>query len=389
MTIEVSLKAAACFTLQRHHLVKRAPRDRLLDVVDDVLGVNAQGVLNAYINLWNRVRGLTPIRLGEMLYVERTLVKSWLMRNTVHIVSTRRLPLYRRALLSPLLKAWDRWTMRAGAKKRADEWEPLYSRLLEILEDEPLSVREMLRILGWESEEKRRLLNRVVREMSLKGLICHADTEGPWYHAAEYRFARIDRWIGEATFSLSEEEARRELARRYLKAYGPASIGDLAYWSGMRVGEVRKTLQGLSDLVEVKVEERRMLILKEDLGELLHASEGEGATRLLPAFDILIMGHRDKRRLINPRHKPRIFLPRGDVAATLLVDDRIEGTWTLRKGRGNHWTSTLSTFRPLLEEEGDEVETQVEGLREFTGFDIEVKWRCNQHRPARRSDQGE
>ncbi|KYH39351.1 MAG: hypothetical protein AYL28_000750, partial [Candidatus Bathyarchaeota archaeon B23] len=197
MAVEVPLKAVTCFTLQRHHLIERAERGRLLDVVDDILGVNAQGVLNAYISLWDRVEGLTPSRIGEMLYVERGLVKTWLMRNTVHIVSARLLPLRRGALLGPLLREWNRWAMRAGAKGREDEWEPLHRRVLELLDDGPLSVREMLSLLGWGGVEGRRLLSRVVREMSLKGLLCHAYAEGPWYHAAEYRFARIDRWLGE------------------------------------------------------------------------------------------------------------------------------------------------------------------------------------------------
>ena len=373
MVVEVSLTAAALFNLERHHLVERSPRSRLLDVVDDMLGVNAQGILNAYLSLWSRMRSLSPNHLDEALYDRRELVKTWLMRNTVHIVSSRLLPLYRRALLTALLERWNRWAMRVGAKAEVDEWRPLYQRVLRLLDDGPLTIREMLTLLGW-GKADRLLLNRVVREMSLMGMLCHAGALGPWYHAAEYRFARIDRWLKPIPLQISEEEAGRELARRYLRAYGPASPRDFAYWSGMRVREAREIFESLN-LVEVEVEGERLLLLDEDVDPLLEASEGEGAVRLLPAFDSLIMGHRDKRRLIPPGYKSRIFLPRGDVAATLLLGHRIGGTWSLKKQRGNRWLLTLSPFRPLTRGEREGIEGEIERLRGFTGFEIEVQWR--------------
>ncbi len=374
LSADFSLKAVALFDLQRHHLVERVSRDRLIDVVDDILGVNAQGVLNSYIGLWSRIRDLKPRHIVEALYVDKSLVKTWLMRNTVHIVSSRLLPLYRGALLRSLLERWNRWALRTGAKRWEGEWESIYPRILELLNDGSLTVGEMLRILGWREAESRRLLGRIVREMSLRGLLCHAEAEGPWYHAREYRFARLDHWLGVGSAKLSEVEAGRELARRYLRAYGPASPGDFAYWSGMRVREAREIFKSLN-LVEVDVEGERLLLLDEDIDQLLEASEGEGATRLLPAFDSLIMGHRDKRRLIPPRHKSRIFLPRGDVAATLLLGHRIEGTWTLKKQRGKRWLLAISTFRPLTKEEREGIEDEIDRLRGFTGFEIEVQWR--------------
>jgi len=377
MTIEVPLRNVAQFTLSRHHLLKRAPIIQALDVVDDILGLNAQGSLNVQLSLWNRVDDLNTEFITESLYGDRSLVKTWVMRDTVHVIPTRRFPIYRRALERSLMMEWNRWTVKTGTKESATSWEPFYSEVLDILEDGPLTIREMQHALGWTRRERGISLSRLVREMSLRGLLCHAEASGPWYHRTGYTFARVDKWLPSVDLdSVSEEEALLSLARSYLRAYGPASIGDFAYWTGMRVREAGPVFDSMSDsIVEVKVAEHRgtLLILEEDASALHGAEQVPAPARLLPQFDALIMGHKDKIRFIEPSTWSRIFLPRGDVAATMMIDGRVQGTWTLRKMK-NLWRLELSPFNKLSEEKFEEVEAEVDQLRTFTGFEIEASW---------------
>jgi len=94
--------------------------------------------------------------------------------------------------------------------------------------------------------------------------------------------------------------------------------------------------------------------------------------RLLPQFDALIMGHKDKTRFIDPSVKSKVFLPRADVAATILLDGMVTGVWRMRKDRKN-WRLELSLFKNLDEEEEETVEAEIERLRIFTGFEIEAR----------------
>jgi len=376
--LEIPLRSAALFTLSRHHLLERAPRSRALDVVDDILGLNAQGALNVQLSLWNRVADLDTTFIPQALYRDRSLVKTWVMRNTVHIIPTKRFALYRRALRWSLMMEWNRWTVRTGTKESATSWEPLYPKILDILEGGPLTIRRMQEAIGGTGRERRITLSRLVREMSLRGLLCHAKASGPWHHNTGYEFARVDRWLpGVDLGSVSEEDALRSLARGYLRSYGPASIGDFAYWAGMRVREARPVFDAISDsLTEVAVAGRRgkLLILEEDAPALLDASEMAAPTRLLPQFDALIMGHRDKTRFIGPDMKSGVFLPRGDVAATMLVDGKVQGVWNLRRMK-RLWRLELSPFDKLSGEDVEAVEAEVDGLRMFTGFEIESSWK--------------
>jgi hypothetical protein len=346
-------------------------------VIDDILGLNAQGALNYQISLWNRVADLDRGFIPRALYEDRSLVRSWFMRDTVHIVPSSRFSMYRLALRSGLMGEWNRWTVKTGAKETPESWEHLYKKVLDALSGEPVTLNELLERTGGSGTEAKRDLHRLIREMSLRGLLCNADSLGPWYHNTQHKFTRVDRWLPEAEYgSVTEEEAKADLAIKYLKSYGPASVSDFAYWTGMRVREANPIFEGISgSLSEVTVsgQKRRILLLEEDTPSLLDAEKEPNIARLLPKFDALIMGHRDKTRFIDPSTRRNIFLPTAEVSATMLMNGTIEGVWGMKKER-KAWRIELSPFRELSEDEKEAALGEVDGLRRFTGFEIEEAW---------------
>jgi hypothetical protein len=267
--------------------------------------------------------------LPHALFEKRSLIRSWLMRDTVHIIPASSLGLYRAALKRPLMNEWNRWTVKTAR----------------------------------------------AREMSLQGLLCHATSSGPWYHNTQHSFARVDGWLPRlAGEPLEENEALRELARRYLRSNGPATVSDFAYWSGMRIRDARPAFEGISELtkeVSISGQRGRYLVLEEDAAKLRISRDLPSHVRLLPQFDALIMGHRDKSRFMISDDKKSIFLPRANVAATILIDGRVEGVWKMRKKK-KQWALELSPFRVLSNEEDEALGKEIEEFRRFTGFEIVV-----------------
>jgi len=337
------------------------------------MGLNAQGALNFQFSLWNRVSELSRDFIPQALFEERSLVRSWLMRDTVHIIPASRLELYRAALKRPLMNEWNRWTVKTGKKESPEAWEPLYPQVLERLEKRPLTMNELLEEMGWSGQDDKGNLSRLVREMSHQGLLCHAASSGPWYHNTEHAFARVDRWLPSSAEDPPEEgKSLGELARRYLRSYGPATVSDFSYWSGMRVRDARPAFEAISDMTEevsISGQRRKYLVLKEDMAQLCGTEDLSTHVRLLPQFDALVMGHRDKTRFIDPSHKSDIFLPRAGIAATILLDGMVTGVWKIRKHKKN-WRLELSPFRNLSEEEHGAINLEVESLHYFTGFEI-------------------
>ena len=374
---EVASDSARLFTLRRHHLIERAKPEQAVDVIDDILGLNAQGALNYQLSLWSRVEGLDRGFIRRALTEEKTLVRSWLMRNTVHIVPSRSFLLVRAALRDSLMGEWNRWTVKTGSKEDPKSWEEHYLDVLESLAEGPLTANEMLAELEWSREKGKRILHRVIREMSLKGLLCHASSSGPWYHDTEHTYSRVDKWLPSVDIDeIDRDEAKKRFIVRYLRGFGPASIRDFSYWTGMRVrdgGDFFKLIEGSIEEIRITGQRASCYVLTEDLSDLLDNDDIPSSARLLPQFDSLIMGHKDKERFIDPSSKSKIFLPRADVAATILLDGLVKGVWKIKREK-KKWSLKIRAFKKLSEEDRSRVEGEIERLRKFTEFKIESKW---------------
>ncbi len=366
---KITLEQLAYHNLKRHSLIDRAPTGDAIRVVEDICGLNAQGALNYNLSLWTRVEGLDRKLVRDALR-EKTLLRSWFMRNTVHIMATEQAFVARPALRENLVQEWNRWTVKTGSKERPDSWIVHYDEVLAALEEGPLSMSELLERYSPVSDHPRRILSRTVREMSLKGLVCNAEPRGPWYHDTEHTYADVKRWVPDMK-ETEESRAQETLMKAYLRAYGPATVQDYAYWTGMKVSAAREVLRRIdSELVAVEASgQKGKLYVPGDTLQELDRVEVVPLVRLLPKFDALIMGQRDKIRFMDEAARKRVFLPAAEVSATVLVDGRVEGVWVMKK-EGDAWSLSVELFRELDEEHMDLLCSEIQSMKGFTGFEI-------------------
>ena len=140
-------------------------------------------------------------------------------------------------------------------------------------------------------------------------------------------FALTDDWLGPSEPLPDRDAAITELARRHARAHPPAGPEDFAAWSGIGLRDARRAYEQIAgDLDEVEV-----------LGRSAWVPRGlEPApphVRLLPAFDGILLGHRDRELIVRPEHARDVLPGGGILRPTLLVDGRVEGTWRLERGR--------------------------------------------------------
>ncbi len=366
---KATLERLAYYNLERHSLIDRAPKIDAIKVIEDICGLNAQGALNYNLSLWARVEGLDTQFIRDSMR-DKTLLRSWFMRNTVHIMTTRQAFVARLALRESLVQEWNRWTVKTGSKESPDSWTVHYGEVLAALDEGPLSMSELLDRYSPASEHPRRTLSRTVREMSLKGLVCNAEPRGSWYHDTEQTYADVKRWVLGMT-ETDKNRAQISLMTDYLLAYGPATVQDYAYWTGMKVSAAREVLRGLEPelaVVETSGQRGKLYVPRESLRGLDHA-EATPLVRLLPKFDALVMGHRDKTRFMDEATRKRVFLPTAEVSATVLVDGRVEGVWRIKKD-GAAWNLSVELFKRLDEEHMDLLGSEIQSMKEFTGFEI-------------------
>lgn len=260
----------------------------LTKAVEQVAGLQAQWEPSPPLGLRTRIGDFPQRALSS-------LVRATLMRGTIHAVSKRD---YR--LLHPALRlVLDRYPTRHRHAMPAD-LDGVASRALAFAA-EPRTQAEMVEFVG---------------------------DEDVWF-LVRYRapFVRAgSRFLaaGDGPFA-SPEQGLRHLVRRYLGAFGPATIADAAAWSGLRLRELRPVFAAL-DLVE----------LDPGLYDLPNAHRPDPETpappRLLPRFDNLILSHADRTRVISDEHRRRV-IGNGWVDAVFLVDGFVAGLWRLRRGK--------------------------------------------------------
>src|SRR5947207_3525436 len=96
--LKLTWPQAAAWRIRRQHLDRRAPAGSMLAVASRLCGLHAQVMASAELTLWARVKDLDRNAVRRALWEERTLVKTWAMRGTLHLLAAGELAMWHAAL---------------------------------------------------------------------------------------------------------------------------------------------------------------------------------------------------------------------------------------------------------------------------------------------------
>lgn len=186
-------------------------------------------------------------------------------------------------------------------------------------------------------------------------------------------FVRPDRWLGEWK-EPDGEEAWREIVRRYLHAYGPATREEFARWWGMQPAPAGWILKAsTAELAEVDVERSHTWALVEDVPRMQSAVL-RAPVRLLPGFDVYVAGTRPRESLVEKRFEDRVFRKAGWISPVVLVDGMAAGTWGHERTSGRIEV-TVEPFRKLTAAERKQIREKADLLGSFLGTPATVSYR--------------
>ena len=324
VSAELSWPQVHAFRLHRHHLANRSPKKDLAKVVGDIGGAQAQLMSAAELQIAARVDCVVA-DVRQALWTEKALVKTWLMRGTLHLARADDLPL----LTAAMGKRWIH--IRPSWLKFMQLTEPeLWNIVDEIgaaVNGTPMTREELIAVVGkGKSAHVRELLKSgwggMLKPAARNGRLCFGPNRGQ-----SVTFVSPQKWLPRWR-EVEPEEAIVEMARRYLRAYGPATKPDFARWWGAWPGVGNAAWPGLAkELAHVSVEGARLDILASDLDAIRKAKIDE-PVQLLPAFDPYILGHSNRDHLVDRVHGPKVSRTAGWISAVVLVDGKVAGTWT-------------------------------------------------------------
>lgn len=322
--VELSWPEVHAFRLRRHHLTRRAPKKDLAGVVGEIGGVQAQLMSAAELQICVRV-DCTVEDVRNALWTNKSLVKTWLMRGTLHLVPSRELPIYTAAMRTLRIRninAWLKFT-----QLTEPELNELFGAIGDALDGRTVTREELIAAVGrGRSEQVRNVLKSgwgsMLKPVARNGLLCFGPSRGQ-----SVTFVRPEQWLG-SWHELDPEKALVEIARRYLRAYGPATKDDFARWWGAWPGVGKAAWAGLSDeLVPVSIEGRRAEMLAGDLRSISKVADGP-SVHLLPAFDPYLMGHAKRDHLFEAGYRARVSRTAGWISAVVLIGGRVAATWS-------------------------------------------------------------
>jgi len=362
--------------LIKHHLFRKAKKNQLTRVVEDICGLHAQASTTPYLSLWGRVEDFQNALLDQVLFKDKILVKTWCMRGTLHIIPSEDLPVYNKALRRMWLEQHEPSNHAPGWPSIEERKRLIYPKILEALSQQPLArsdlgarLRQLLKDDSMPYQSFFSAWGGILKETAYQGLTVHAQPCG-----RESCFARLDEWLPHINLDkIDEDQAKERLLIKYLHGYGPASLQDFSTWSGLNVTDFKKTVESVrSQLEEIEIEgvKGRFLMLREDLKTLDSIDLKEKApVSLLPKFDSILLGHKDRTRIIEDEYRKYVFKPKvGDIAATVLVDGKVVGTWSQEKSR-RVLAVMVTPFEKIRKEDLKEVEEKARELSQFMGFD--------------------
>ncbi|MDQ6898322.1 MAG: winged helix DNA-binding domain-containing protein [Candidatus Dormibacteraeota bacterium] len=267
---------------------------------------------------WSRLEQPASISLDQALWQDRSLMRAWCMRGTLHLLTPEQHQVYT-SMFEPetvYREIWLKWMGLTLAQARE-----LECKLAQALDaGEPLSRRELGERLGMPIDSWGSLLGPAAR----LGLLVHGPPRGQ-----EVTFVRPDRWLGRPQVRLDPAEARKCWLRRYLRSYGPATRRDYGRWTGFRTAaQVHDSFRLLlPELMEVEVDGAKLLALAADEEALGRADELDLPGRLLAGFEPFLLAHAERDHLLLRRHRTAVYRTAGWISPTVLLGGRVAGVW--------------------------------------------------------------
>lgn len=328
--------------LTRHLLTPAGRSTEPVEVADAVVALHATDPATVYLSLWARMPDATQPALADAMYLDKRLTRLMAMRRTMFVVATELAPVLqassalgvaatqRKKLVADLTKSGlvpgdvDRWLEEVSAGALAALRRRGRAAAADLVADEPRLETTLDLAPDKSYAAPQKITSRVLTVLALQGDIVRGKPFGGWT-ATRNEWWPAEQWMPGGLGAMDPAQARVELVRRWLRAFGPAPLADLVWWTGWTGGQVRTALASVPTQ-EVELPTGPALVLADDLDS---TAASRPSAALLPALDPTPMGWLDRGFFLGP-HRDPLFDRTGNIGPTVWWDGRVVGGWAQR-----------------------------------------------------------
>ncbi|WP_327066128.1 winged helix DNA-binding domain-containing protein [Kitasatospora sp. NBC_01302] len=366
--------------LARRHLLAPAYRAATVEqVTEAMVGLHATDPATVYLSVCARLARPAAAEVERALYEDVSLVKLLSMRRTIFAVTEEFAP-YVSSSTARAIAVKERATLVKHLRESAEGWdEPRLAATeqavlaalaargeattAELAADVPALRETILMAPGKPYEARQSVGSRLLRLLASDGHVRRCRPRGSWL-SSSYPWALVPQWP-----DLPVREAKAEVVRRWLAAFGPATVEDVKWWTGWTLGDTRKALADVG-AVEVGLSNGPGLALPgDDLPDEERAGQGralEPWAALLPGLDPTVLGWRGRDWYLDPAHVPALFDRAGNPGPTVWWRGRVVGGWAQRADGELVWR-LLADLGTEAEPAGRAIAAEAERLAGWLG----------------------
>jgi winged helix DNA-binding protein len=326
-------------------------------------GAQAQDVYAGPLTFRSRSRRLTAADIRRARTEERSLLRTWVMRKTIHLIPTDDagwwLPLF-----EPEIERWSRRRMTQLGLSESRQRRGLEVIARALADEGPLTrteARQRVARAGIDLDTQTGMHLALTAVVS--GIACLGPDRG-----SEICLVRREDWLGELP-AFHRDRALAELARVYIRAFAPATDRDFAYWSGLPLRDVRAGLASIaSQIEEVRAGEMPMLVPRGGLRRL----PPRGKVRMLGNFDTYLLGWKDRRFSVADEHELHVKEGGGGWIRPVVVEDGIViGGWRSAR-KGGRLEISVNLPESVRDRLREEIAAEVADISRFEGIEATV-----------------
>jgi len=335
--------------LARQHLLECADMPAG-EMIAHLVGMQSQAPNDPYIGLWTRLASFQPDDLSRMM-LDRTALRASLMRGTIHLVTVDD---YLR-LFPVMFSLHQRVYPATDSGKRLDPARipEVIAAGRDLLSESPMTIKELGERLRerWPDQDVRAMAQAIRFLLPL----VQTTPRGVWGASQQATWALAEDWLGTPVPAQGDPEP---IIRRYVAAFGPATVADMQAWSGLT--GLRAVVERMRPELRVFRNERGQELFDVP-GAPLPDPETPAPVRFLPGFENALLSHKDRTRIISEERRKVIGSRNGLFDATYLVDGFVAGTWSVDVSKETA-TVTIRPFEPHLPDILDALEDEAYGL---------------------------
>jgi uncharacterized protein YcaQ len=326
-------------------------------------GAQAQDVYAGPLTFRSRSRKLTGREISRARSEDRSLLRTWVMRMTIHLIPTEDagwwLPLF-----EPEIERWSRRRLAQLGLSEAKQEKALRVAGRALADEGPLTrseLRERIQSAGVKLNSQTGM--HIALTAVVSGIACLGPDRGK-----TTCLVRREDWLGRLP-RFDRDAALAELARVYLRAFAPATGRDFAYWSGLPLRDVRAAVAAIAgELEEVRVGEETMLIPRAGAPRLPRA----GQVRMLGNFDTYLLGWKDRGFSVADEHELHLKEGGGGWIRPVVVEDGVVvGGWRSAR-KGGRLEITLNLPAAERKRLAPKIEAEIADLERFEGIEARI-----------------